>query len=175
MKFLQGKKEIAKYINVKRTTVVRIDLADCDEYGLRSQKIVIDNGTFRDGTPYRIRAEIRAFCDQLKFVFQSECVVLRNSFGYNDLERMIEYANAPVVKPDSDVVLVVVNSRTKQAYSPMLMHTSSIVYPHCITPLSFVDEQDAFNVLMFMSSLDDEELKNRLLDNVHIYNSRNSK
>lgn len=69
MKMLETKQEIAIAINMHEMPVVRIDLADADEYGIKSQKVLIDNGKFRrlnptdPDMPYLVRAEIRAFVD----------------------------------------------------------------------------------------------------------------
>lgn len=143
MKLLKDRKEIAREINIKRTTTVRIDLADADSYGIKSQKVVIDNGTFSDGIPYRVRAEIRAYADEMKFTFHGFATCIHSDFGYSDIEEMTEYANAPVIKADSDVVLVIVDSKKRQAYAPCVLHTSKRVDPHCITPLEFTDEDNS--------------------------------
>lgn len=81
MKMLNTPQEIAVAINMHQMTVVRIDLADADEYGIKSQKVLIDNGKFRrlnptdPDMPYLVRAEIRAFVDEKKFTFAS-CGIL---------------------------------------------------------------------------------------------------
>lgn len=51
MKMLETKQEIAIAINMHEMPVVRIDLADADEYGIKSQKVLIDNGKFRRLNP----------------------------------------------------------------------------------------------------------------------------
>lgn len=148
MKYIGTRTEIAKEINIKRTTTVRIDLADADCYGLKSQKVLIDNGTFRDGTPYLIRAEIRAFCDEQKFTFASYGVCLSNSFGYYDMEEILTYANAPVIKTDSDVVIAIVDSKSKRMFTPVLLHTGKRVDAHCSTPLTFEDDDNDASAYM---------------------------
>lgn len=161
MRILKDRKEIAKEVNIKRTTTVRIDLADSDEYGIKSQIINIDNGTFRDGTPYLIKAEIRAYCDEMKFTINGFNTCLKDSFSYYDIEEMVEQANAPVVKADSDVVLIIVNSRTKQMLAPVVLHTGKRIDAHCITPLTFADEDN--DAMPWMMNIDDEELKKEWL------------
>lgn len=162
MRTLKDRCEIAHEINIKRTTTVRIDLADSTEYGLRSQKITIDNGTFKDGTPYMVNAEIRAYCDEMKFTFSQYGTYLSSSFGYQDIEDMIEYANAPIVKPDSDVVLVIVNSKLKKACKPIVLHTSNRVNPNCSTPLTFIDDDnDASNYMLMYENAD---LRNKWIE-----------
>lgn len=143
MKLLENKKEIAMEINIKRTTVVRIDLAESDEYGLKSQKILIDNGYYNNDAPYLIKAEIRAYKDEMKFVFSGFPKCLKRGFDYYDMEEMLEYANAPIIKKDSEVILAIVNSKTKQLFKPIVMHTSNMIYPHSTEPLTFIDEDNS--------------------------------
>lgn len=165
MKTLKDKREIANEINVKRTTTVRIDLADADEYGLKSQKVLIDNGTFNNGHPYLIKAEIVAYYDQMKFTFSRFCTCLSDSFGYSDIEEMAELANAPIVKTDSDVVLVFVNSKKREAYAPCVLHTSKRVDPHCTTPLTFTDEDNSAVGYMAQSEHFNEWMEARMRNN----------
>lgn len=99
MKTLETKQEIAIAINMHEMPVVRIDLADADEYGIKSQKVLIDNGKFRrlnptdPDMPYLVRAEIRAFVDEKKFTFASYGCCLSNTFGYHDMEELAEFFN----------------------------------------------------------------------------------
>lgn len=94
MKMLNTPQEIAVAINMHEMPVVRIDLADADEYGIKSQKVLIDNGKFKrlkptdPDMPYLVRAEIRAFVDEKKFTFTSYGCCLSNSFGYYDMEEL---------------------------------------------------------------------------------------
>lgn len=154
MEFLKTREDIAEAINIERKTTVKIDLADTDEYGLVSQKVLIDNGTFNDGTPYLIRSEIRAYKDERKFSFFGFPVGLSNSFGYRDIEEMLEYANAPVVKANSDVVIVIIDSRTKTAFTPFIMHTGKRIDSNSVKPIVFIDENnDATNWLIISDSI----------------------
>lgn len=161
MRILKDREEIAKEVNIKRTTTVRIDLADSDEYGIKSQIINIDNGTFKDGTPCLLKAEIRAYADEMKFTFSGFNAYLSNSFSYYDIEEMAEQANAPIVKADSDVVLIIVNSRTKEMFAPVILHTGKRIDAHCSMPLTFIDEDN--DAMGWMLHIDDEELKKEWL------------
>lgn len=164
MRILKDRQEIAREINIKRTTTVRIDLADSDDYGIKSQIINIDNETFNDGTPYLIKAEIRAYADNMKFEFSGFGTFLSDSFSYYDMEEMVELANAPIVKTDSDVVLIIVNSRTKQMFAPVVLHTGKRIDAHCITPLAFTDEDN--DAMPWMMNVDDADLKKEWLSSV---------
>ena len=80
MKMLNTPQEIAVAINMHQMPVVRLDLADADEYGIKSQKVLIDNGKFKrlkptdPDMPYLVRAEIRAFVDKKKFTLASHAI-----------------------------------------------------------------------------------------------------
>ena len=153
MKHLTTRTEIANEINIKRTPTVVIDLADSDDYGLKSKKVLIDNGKFRDGSPYLIRAEVRAYCDERKFTFTSHGACLTADFGYSDLVEMAEYANAPVIRKDSDVVIVVLDSNNHKMLAPVVLHTGNRIDAHCSTPLTFVDGDN--DALPYMAYADD--------------------
>lgn len=140
MKVLKERTEIAVAINGHKMPVITIDLADTDDYGLKSEKVLIDNGTFRDGFPYYIRSEVRAYRDEYKFKFSSGGVGISSSFGYCDIKKMLDYRNAPIVKADEDVIIAIIDSKKKQAYYPIVLHTSKRIDAHCSTPLTFVDE-----------------------------------
>ena len=139
MRLLTERTEIAKAINGHDLPVITIDLADADDYGLKSQKVLIDNGTFKDGFPYYIRSEIRAYADEEKFKFSQGGTCLKASFGYYDMVEMLEYRNAPIVKVDQDVIISIIDSNKKVAYNPMILHTTKRIDAHCSTPLEFVD------------------------------------
>lgn len=96
MKTLETKQEIAIAINMHEMPVVRIDLADADEYGIKSQKVLIDNGKLRrlnptdPDMPYLVRAEIRAFIDEKKFTFASHGCCLSYDPTAWGVEKLLE-------------------------------------------------------------------------------------
>lgn len=139
MKRLTERTEIARAINFKQYPIITIDLADRDEYGIKGCKVCIDNGTFRTGEPYYVDATCRVYSDEKKLVFQSYGSCLHDSFGYSDIEKMLEYANAPVIQKDQDVLIVIIDSANRQAYQPIIAHTSNRIDPHCMTPINFTE------------------------------------
>lgn len=139
MKLLKDKHEMAMAMNFGKYPVLKIDLADSDDYGLKGCKVRIDAGTFKDGEPYIIRATIRAYRDECKLTTSSAGVYLTNSFTYNDYEEIVEYATAPLIKPDQDVVVAVYDSNKKMPYAAFIVHTSKFVSKHCSTPIQFED------------------------------------
>lgn len=137
---LKERTEIAKAINGHKMPVVTIDLADADDFGLKSEKVLIDNGFFNDGFPYYIHAEIRAYSDKTDFTFSQGCVFLSSSFSYSDMKEMLEYRNAPIIKPDEDVIIAIIDSRNHTAYAPMVLHTGKRIDAHSCSPLYFEDK-----------------------------------
>ena len=59
MKFLETRTEIAKAINFKQYPTIRIDVSETDDYGIVGTHVLIDNGTFRTGEPYYVRATLQ--------------------------------------------------------------------------------------------------------------------
>ena len=114
MRTLTERTEIAQAINGHKMPVITIDLADSDEYGLVSQKVLIDNGTYDDGFPYYIRSEVNAYRDEKKFRFKQGPVGISSSFTYYDMREMLEYRNAPIVKPDEDVIVAFIDSKMEE-------------------------------------------------------------
>lgn len=138
MKFLKERTEIAKAINGREIPVITIDLVNADEFGIVSEPVVIDNGTFDDGFPYMINAELRCYSDEREFKFKQGCTCIHSNFGYYDVEEMLQFRNAPVVKKDSDIIVVVKDSKEKKCWI-MLMHTGNRIDAHCSTPLTVID------------------------------------
>lgn len=95
MKFLETRTEIAKAINFKQYPTIRIDVSETDDYGIVGTHVLIDNGTFRTGEPYYVRATIRAFRDEGCLVFKSYGSCLHADFTYSDMEKMLDYAQRP--------------------------------------------------------------------------------
>lgn len=136
MKELKDRTEIATAINFRRYPVVTIDKAKTDEYGIVGAPVNIDNGTFRDGNPYFIRAVLRTYSDDNKLAFASYGSCLKDSFGYRDMMKILEYANAPVVKPGQEILVCIINSEKGLAWPPVLLKTGERVSPFCMTPLA---------------------------------------
>lgn len=142
MRTLTERTEIATAINGHQMPVITVDLADSDEYGLVSQKVLIDNGTYNDGFPYYLRSEVRAYSDMRKLVFSHGAVGISASFTYYDMKEMLDYRNAPIIKPDEDVIVAFIDSRSKTAYSPVILRTDKRIDPNCTIPLVFADDFD---------------------------------
>ena len=140
MKFLTDREEIAQAINGRKMPVVTIDLADADEYGLISEPVVVDEGTYRDGFTRMTRGHIRCFRDAQQFTFHAEICGISANFGYGDVEEMAQYRNAPVLTKDTDVILVIKDSKARNCWVAVLHTGKSGNY--------FIDNDTAFNSLL---------------------------
>lgn len=141
MKFLTDRHDIAKAINFKQYPVIRINLEDKDEYGIKGTKVCIDNGKFRDGSPYYLHATIRSYYGESGLHITQGGACLHASFGYSDIKEMLEWANAPIIKPDQDI-LVVMDMPSIRMANCVILHTSDRIDPHCSTPLRIVDSEN---------------------------------
>lgn len=139
MKRLTERTEIATAINFKKYPVVTIDVSKRDDYGIVGCPVCVDAGFFRTGEPHYVRATCRVYSDEQKLTFSSGCVGLSADFGYRDIEEMLEYANAPIIRKDSEMLVVIIDSAKRIAYSPVVVRTESRVDPHCQTPISLVE------------------------------------
>lgn len=136
MKILKDKHELAMAMNFRKYPVLTIDLADSDDYGLKGCKVRIDAGTFDDGLPYTIKATLRVYNDECKLTTSSACVCLCEGFTYDDYVEMAEYANAPLIKPEQEVVVAVYDSKKRIPYAAFITKTTK-VHRHCSTPIGF--------------------------------------
>ena len=136
MKFLETRTEIAKAINFKQYPTIRIDVSKTDDYGIVGTHVLIDNGTFRTGEPYYVRATIRAFRDEGYLKFKSYGCCLHADFTYYDMEKILDYANVPVIKADQEILVCLLDSVKRLVYKPVVLKTGAQVDPHCQTPLT---------------------------------------
>ena len=137
MKRLTERQDIAMAMNFGKYPVVKFDLADADDYGLKGCTVRVDAGSFSDGLPFTIKAELRVYTDQRKLTTSSWGACLTDSLSYFDYTDMIETAQAPLIKPDQEVVVAIYDSRNNMAYAPMIVKTGKSVRRHCQTPLDF--------------------------------------
>jgi len=128
---------VAKAINFGDYPVLTIDLAERDEYGLVGCKVRIDNGTFRTGEKYFVRATVRAYSDEKYLTTTGGSVCLKASYGYSDVKEMLEWTKAPIIKANQEVAVVITDSRLKCAFDMYIIKTGSVIRPHCVTPLEF--------------------------------------
>ena len=131
MRRLTERTEIAKAINFNEYPVVKIDLADVDDYGVKGTKVRIDIGK-----AYHLNAVIRAYSDEKVLTTQQYGTMLTKDVSYNDYMEMVEYATAPIIKPDQEIVIFLFNSKKREVYEPAIIKTGARVDRFCQTPLS---------------------------------------
>jgi hypothetical protein len=137
MKMLKDRLELATAINFGKYPVLRIDLADSDEYGLKGCKVRIYAGTFRTGEPHFIEAELRVFRDEKRLVLSAGGTILKSDFTYFDYVHMLDRAQAPLIHADEEVVIGIYDSRTKNAFAALLVRTGKSVRPFSADPMDF--------------------------------------
>lgn len=152
MRHLTDKTEIATTINYRKMPVVHIDLADADEYGLVSKPVLIDDGR----SVHLIKSSIRAYSDETKFKFSGEIISLHSDFGYGDIAELLDYANAPIVHADEDVLICVTDTKNKKAVLPFVLHTAKRVDSFCDTPLTFIDDDYDTKAFLALAGIEQE-------------------
>jgi len=149
-KLLTDRQQIAQALNFNRYPVLRIDLSDTDDYGLKGCNVRIDAGTFRDGSPYIIKATLRAYSDEKRLTTSSAGAYLSADFSYYDYRDMAENAMAPLIHPDEDVAIAVYDSKTCRCFPVIIAHTAKHVSRGCTCPISFepsVDVSPLFDII----------------------------
>lgn len=131
MKRLTERTQIAKAINFGKYPVIKIDLADKDEYGVKGTKVNIDFGG-----EYFIHATIRSYNDENYLTTTQGATTLKSSLNYGDYLEMIEYANAPVIKANQEIVIALIDSEKKEVYAPAIIKTGERIDKFCSTPLA---------------------------------------
>lgn len=131
MRRLTDKKDIAQAINFGKYPVIYIDMSDKDDYGIKGTKVNIDFGG-----DYYVRGTIRAYNDEKVLTTTSGVVCISNSFSYDDYLEMVEYANAPVIKANQEIVICMFESANKVGHAPMIIKTGKRVDRFCMTPLT---------------------------------------
>lgn len=130
MRRLTERTEIAKAINFGKYPVIKIDLADRDEHGVKGTKVNIDFGG-----EFFIHAKIRSYNDKKYLKISQGGTMLSASTGYSDYIEMLEYANAPTIKADQEIVVVMIDSEKKDVYAPAIIKTGKRIDKFCSTPL----------------------------------------
>lgn len=70
----------------------------------------------------------------MKFKSYGSC--LHADFTYFDMEKMLDYANVPVIKPDQEILVCLVDSVKRLSTSRWFSRPAPRVDPHCQTPLT---------------------------------------
>lgn len=140
MKHLTERTEIAKALNFGKYPVLTFDLHNQTEYGFKGCKCRIDMGTFNDGSNYYETAELYAYRDEQKVTFNSFGCCLSAEWSYHDFVEDLEYANAPLVEPNGEVVIVILDTNLKLVYEVIIAKVGK-AHKFCSTPID-IEEID---------------------------------
>lgn len=135
MIFLKNRHSFASAVNFKKYPTVVIDTSERDEYGIVGAKVCIDNGFFGEGEPYYIKATLRSYDDAGILQFHARGSFLSNRWCYSDAIGILQYANVPIIKANQDILVCLINSKSKTVSWPVVLRTGNRVDPYCSTPL----------------------------------------
>lgn len=129
MKFLTERTEIAKALNFNTRPVVDIDFANEENLIYMQGELVGFKAKVRvrwtyNGQTLYNKSNLKWFNDEKKIIVGNWGCCLSSSFGYQDLEEMVEYANTPILDKDMEFVLVLRNSKTRLA-SVVILETAN--------------------------------------------------
>lgn len=136
---LTNRYEIAKALNFGKYPVVFANLDDCKtEYGWDLGRIKIDLGELDEQLHgYRFEyANLYIYKDELRLTTASAPVILSNSFNVEDIKEMSVNANAPTLKVNEKLALVLAKGRLAVT---MLISPKRFT-KFCQAPLSFEDD-----------------------------------
>ena len=146
MKNLTDRQEIAEALNFGKYPVLKIDIADCDWYGLKGSICRIDMGEFFDGSKFYERAQLCVYKDERKLSFSSFGCALTANVSYADFMEYVETAMSPIIKPDSEFVVVIYDSKRSEVYKVYVVQTGK-THRHCQQPI-YVEPVDMTNYVV---------------------------
>lgn len=135
-KYLTDRKEVAKAMNFGKYPVLHIDLetpkAGWDDNFVGDKVLVAMPGdTERSAF---IRCEIHKFGDQpYVYSLMPECICIDDSFGYYDVMEMLAWAQAPVIRPGEEVIIIEDWPKAGRCcvHKMRVTNASEWVYPTC--------------------------------------------
>lgn len=136
MKILKDRQEIAKAMNFGKYPVLYLDLAKDELQGYencyKGQRIKMPREW--NGEKFWSCGNLAYWGDTNEMTITGEGACLKAGFGYGDIEQMIINANAMEVKGEQEVVVVIINSKTRQSSYPVLTKTSKY-NKNCMTAM----------------------------------------
>ena len=146
MKITNDRYEIAKLLNFNKYPVLNLDLA--------KDKIINSDNIFRgcyEGQKVRFEyfthnGEKQLWHGNLAYFYDSGLCVLSDSavitkdFGYHDIEKDLEKANAPIIRENSECVVVIHDSEKRLAM--VCLTTIKSINRFCMTAYQFESDFD---------------------------------
>ena len=129
MRCLTERTEVAKALNFNTRPVVDIDFANEENLIYMQGELVGFKAKVRvpwtyNGQTLYDKSNLKWFDDEKKITIGNWGCCLSSSFSYQDVEEMVEYANAPILDKNMEFVLVLRNSKTRLA-SVVILETAN--------------------------------------------------
>lgn len=137
MKELTNRQEIAKAMNFGKYPVIEIDVSKKTEYGFVGTKINIKSQRFE----LPVRATLTAYKDTKILTTSGENICVKAQYDYNDFINNLEYANAPTIEADQDILVVFTDREAGLVHKVVILHTGNYVDDFCMTPLKIEEYQ----------------------------------
>ena len=131
MQVIRDRKQFALAVNFGKYPVVYA-VPQKDDFGWSLGKVRIDVGR-----EYFGKAELRIYSDERRLTTSSHGTMLSAQWGYHDAVRDAQFASAPVLKPNSQFILVMDLPRERNAIT-LLVDTGRVDL-NCSTPLHILD------------------------------------
>ena len=118
MKTFTDRYEIAKLLNFNKYPVLSLNLAKDKKYIIDGEE---DTRYYKGGKvrfskgDYLWHGDLCYFTDTKQLLITNDSACLKASFGYSDIAEDLEIANAPIIKENSEVVVVIHDSKKRLA------------------------------------------------------------
>lgn len=126
MRVVTERTEIAKVLNSYREyPVIELDLSNRDSEKIIGPKVLVAYSKNNEPVRY-VKANADVWYDEGKLSITQGAVGIKSSFGYSDIREMLDYANAPILRENSKVVVVVTDSLNKQFFPPVILDLGKV-------------------------------------------------
>ena len=154
MKFLTNRTEIAKAINIDRIPVITMDISKCMngyENCYEGTKVNIDGAHKGRYADLLTHCTARMYGDEVgnerhdapwtykRIVLSTRTTCLTADFGLRDVDEMVEWMSAPIVKANDPVIVFF---RAKDRGYLRMMKIGGRIDPNCSTATTLVDIEE---------------------------------
>ena len=134
MEMIFGRKDIAQALNFNKYPVV---VSEVVHYPDKTESLKFGIVRIETGRGYSLRASLYVYGDEMKLVTSNPGTILAARYDYRDLMEDASYAQAPLLHPNSEFVMVLHNPELKRA--AVLKFKTGDVDLNCSTPLVIYD------------------------------------
>lgn len=144
MKQIIERVEIGKALNMGKYPVIDLDIAKEENLVIMQEQVVGFKAKVRvayqwQGSTHYDHSQFHWFGDSKRITFGNIGSMLSASFGYQDIEKMVSYANAPIINKNEEFVLVMRNSVSRKAV--VLLSKTADHLDICSQTQLFVEER----------------------------------